>query len=178
MFARGFWEMAETHPDAVALSEHIGRTITFAALREQVHAYAHSFRSRGLEQGAVVAALLSNRIEFVVTYLACIESGLYFVPVNFHLTDSEVSYILDNAQADLLLTEARFGPTRPWRPTLRASPPRIGWRSTTRPGSNRWSNSQRRNREHSSTTPSRRCHRVHVRHHRQTEGRVPRVGPR
>ena len=111
MFARGFWEIAETHPNAVALSEHNGRTITFAALREQVHAYAHSFRSRGLRQGAVAAALLSNRIEFVVTYLACIESGLYFVPVNFHLTDSEVSYILDNSQADLLVTEARFGPT-------------------------------------------------------------------
>src|SRR5687768_11059244 len=120
-FARGFWEIAETHPDAVALSEHTtfrsegplgpGRSITFAALRDQVHAYAHSFRSRGLRQGAVAAALLSNRIEFVVMYLACIESGLYFVPVNFHLTDSEVSYILDNSQADLLVTEARFGPT-------------------------------------------------------------------
>src|SRR6185503_3992082 len=86
-------------------------TITFAALRDQVHAYAHAFRSRGLEQGAAVDALLSNRIEFVATYLACIESGLYFVPVNFHLTDSEVSYILENSQADLLVTEARFGPT-------------------------------------------------------------------
>ena len=55
--------------------------------------------------------MLSNRIEFVATYLACIESGLYFVPVNFHLTDSEVSYILENAQAELLVTESRFGPT-------------------------------------------------------------------
>jgi len=155
--------------------EHIGRTITFAALREQVHAYAHSFRSRGLEQGAVVAALLSNRIEFVVTYLACIESGLYFVPVNFHLTDSEVSYILDNAQA---ICCSR----KPLRPTATvaahatglAAPHRLAVDDTPVPID--WSNSQRRNREHSSTTPSRRCHRVHVRHHRQTEGRVRELG--
>jgi long-chain acyl-CoA synthetase len=111
MFARGFWEVAEARPDEVALSEHNGRAITFAALRDQVHAYAHSFRSRGLVQGDVAAVLLSNRIEFVATYLACIESGLYFVPMNFHLTDNEVSYILDNSQADLLVTEARFAAT-------------------------------------------------------------------
>ncbi|MEO8695546.1 MAG: AMP-binding protein [Acidimicrobiales bacterium] len=110
-FARGFWEVAERRPDAVALTEHNGRAVSFGDLRDRVHAYAQAFRSRGLDQGGVVAALLSNRIEFVTTYLACIESGLYFVPVNFHLTDSEVSYILDNSQADLLVTEARFGPT-------------------------------------------------------------------
>ena len=110
-FARGFWDVAEIRPDVVAVREHNGRAITFAALRDEVHAYAHAFRSRGLGHGGVVAALLSNRIEFVATYLACIESGLYFVPVNFHLTDGEVSYILDNSQADLLVTEARFGAT-------------------------------------------------------------------
>src|SRR5687768_10474461 len=111
MFARGFWKVAETRPDEIALSEHDGRTITFAALRDQVHEYANAFRSRGLVQGDVAAVLLSNRIELVTTYLACIESGLYFVPLNFHLTDSEVSYILDNSQADLLITESRFAAT-------------------------------------------------------------------
>ena len=111
MFARGFWEAVETRPDAIALREHNGRTITFAALRDESHAFAHVFRSRGVRTGGAVAVLLSNRIELVAAYLACIESGLYFVPVNFHLTDHEVSYILDNAQADLLVTESRFGPT-------------------------------------------------------------------
>ena len=110
-FARGFWQVAEAHPTAVALREHDGRAITFGALRNQVHAYAHAFRSRGLSTGGVVAVILSNRIEFVALYLACIESGLYFVPVNFHLTDGEVAYILENSQAQLLVTEARFGAT-------------------------------------------------------------------
>jgi long-chain acyl-CoA synthetase len=110
-FARGFWQVAEAEPHAVALREHGGREIAFAALRDQAHAYAQVFRSRGLTTGGVVAVILSNRIEFVAVYLACIESGLYFVPVNFHLTDSEVAYILENSQAELLVTEARFGAT-------------------------------------------------------------------
>ena len=76
MFARGFWEAASTTPDAVALREHNGRAITFGALRDQVHAYAHVFRSRGVPRGGAVAVILSNRIEFVATYLACIESGI------------------------------------------------------------------------------------------------------
>ena len=110
-FARGFWQVADTDPTALALREHDGREITFGALRDQVHAYAHAFRSRGLSTGGVVAVILANRIEFVAVYLACIESGLYFVPVNFHLTDREVAYILENSQAQLLVTEARFGAT-------------------------------------------------------------------
>ena len=75
MFARGFWQAADAHPETVALREHNGRAISFAALRDEVHACAHVFRSRGLAQGGVVAVMLSNRIEFVVTYLACIESA-------------------------------------------------------------------------------------------------------
>jgi long-chain acyl-CoA synthetase len=51
---------------------------------------------------------MSNRREFLECYGAAIQSGLYFVAVNWHLSPSEMSYILADSNAKVVFTESRF----------------------------------------------------------------------
>ena len=51
---------------------------------------------------------LANDDEFFDLYWACHRTGLYFTPVNWHLQEDEIQYIVDNCDAKLLVAHARF----------------------------------------------------------------------
>ncbi|MCX8102737.1 MAG: AMP-binding protein, partial [Geminicoccaceae bacterium] len=53
----------------------------------------HSLRALGLEQGDTVACVLPNGLEFIELYLAALQIGLYFTPINHHLVGPEIAYI-------------------------------------------------------------------------------------
>jgi long-chain acyl-CoA synthetase len=44
-----------------------------------------------------------------LVYWACLRSGLYLTPVNFHLTDGEAAYILNDCEAKALVVSADLG---------------------------------------------------------------------
>lgn len=61
---------------------------------------------RGIETGPAgrVAIMAHNSVETVVAHAAVILAGLSAVPISFHLTESEISYLLEVSQAGVLLT--------------------------------------------------------------------------
>ena len=64
--------------------------------------------SLGVTEGETIAVVLSNRREFIECYGAAIQSGLFFVAINWHLGPSEISYILEDSSARVVVTESRF----------------------------------------------------------------------
>lgn len=69
---------------------------------------ASGMASLGLKQGDIVAVLMRNRMAYLEIILACRRLGVYYCPINWHFTASEVRYILEDSAARLLLTEAEL----------------------------------------------------------------------
>ncbi len=67
---------------------------------------AHFFRRNGLREGDAVAILMENNEHFHAVMWAARRSGLYYVPINTHLTAAEAAYIIDNSSAKAIVGSA------------------------------------------------------------------------
>ena len=87
-----------------------GETVTWGELNDHSTRLARHWRSLGLRRGDHVAILMENVKEHAEVCWAADRSGLYFTPINSHLTAGEVSYILRDCGARSLVTTARLAP--------------------------------------------------------------------
>ncbi|MEU4833738.1 AMP-binding protein [Streptosporangium sp. NPDC023615] len=113
----GFYRIAEADPGRRALIDTDGTVTTYGELLALVNRVSHGLRARGLVAGDVVAGVLPNGVDPVVMMMATGQVGLYYVPVNWHLTDAEIGYILDDCDARIVVT----GPSGPAGPPAAAS---------------------------------------------------------
>ncbi len=90
---------AAQRPAAVALLGPGAERVTYGELHERAERVAALLHEAGLRRGDAVAMMLPNRREFLEVAWGCQLSGLYYVPVNTHLTFDEVSYIVTDCQA-------------------------------------------------------------------------------
>jgi long-chain acyl-CoA synthetase len=58
-----------------------------------------------LREGDVVAILQENNEHIHAVMWAARRSGLYYVPINTHLTPAEAAYIIDNSNAKGIIAE-------------------------------------------------------------------------
>ena len=105
----GLWAIAATDPERTAVIEPRGTAISYAALAALADRYARGLQSLGLRPGDTVAGMLPNSTEALALFFAAIETGLYVVPVNWHLTAAEVAYILADSEAGAFVAHERFG---------------------------------------------------------------------
>jgi fatty-acyl-CoA synthase len=97
-------EYAEATPDKPALIIHpSGTTVTFGQLEARANRLAHRFRRAGLVEGDTVAVLMDNNEHMHVAMWAARRSGLYYAPINTHLTPAEAAYIVDNSGAKAVI---------------------------------------------------------------------------
>jgi malonyl-CoA/methylmalonyl-CoA synthetase len=85
--------------------EWAGATYTFGEIDARSNRMARALAERGLAKGDRLSVYLANRIEFIDLYLACVKSGIIFVPINILYRDREMSHILNDAEPKLLITE-------------------------------------------------------------------------
>ncbi|HKE76784.1 MAG TPA: AMP-binding protein [Acidimicrobiales bacterium] len=81
---------------------------TWSQLNADVNRLARALRGHGLRPGDGVAAMVSNRAEYVAAWAACLRTGLRFTAVNWHLTADEAGYIVDDCEAAAFVADARF----------------------------------------------------------------------
>ncbi|MDR2320826.1 MAG: AMP-binding protein, partial [Microbacterium sp.] len=72
---------------------------TYERLSREAGALAGTFARQGLRSGDVVAILLHNRPEFLITLFACLATGLIPVPLNFRFRAGEIAALLDDSSA-------------------------------------------------------------------------------
>ena len=80
-----------------------GRSI---ALDQAANRVAGYFAGLGLNQGDRIAAYGRNSDAYFIAWLACVRGGFVHVPVNYALTGEELSYIVAQSGARLVLTGA------------------------------------------------------------------------
>lgn len=82
--------------------------LTFAQFDALVNQVGNGLLSLGLCTGQKVAVLLNNGIESAVTLLAIPRVGLTYVSLNARHTSKEHAYILNDAEADVLIIAEAF----------------------------------------------------------------------
>ena len=88
-----------------------GTVITFDELEARANRLAHYFRQAGLVEGDAVAILMENNEHIHAVMWAARRAGLYYVPINTHLTASEAAYIIDNSAAKAIIGSAALRKT-------------------------------------------------------------------
>lgn len=106
---------AEDRPDAKALRD--GRNILdWRTLKARVDAMADSLHEEGIHAGDRISIWMSNRVEAVITFLACSREGIACNPsLHRSYTCAEVVELLTELQARAILTEEGWGADRAMR---------------------------------------------------------------
>ncbi len=113
MSLRNLRELLETRaastPDKTFLfSESDGRRFTYAEFDAAVNRAASMLSARGVRKGDVVSLLLPNGVEYVTAYFACFKLGALAGPVNSLLKSEEMSYVVGNSEAKIILYNSQF----------------------------------------------------------------------
>lgn len=103
---------AEERPDAKALRD--GRSILdWRGLKARVDAMADSLHESGIHAGDRISIWMSNRIEAVITFLACSRQGIACNPsLHRSYTCAEIVDLLTDLQARAIVTEEGWGADR------------------------------------------------------------------
>ncbi|HUR81732.1 MAG TPA: acyl-CoA synthetase [Thermoanaerobaculia bacterium] len=81
-----------------------GQTYTFGELEARSNRVAHALLARGFAAGDRLAVQMANSIELIDLYLACVKTGVIFVPVNVLYREREIAHILSDAAPREFLT--------------------------------------------------------------------------
>ena len=98
---------ANEYPDRPAIYSDKGNR-TFAELNARVNQLARVFKASGLKPGDGAALICSNRPEFAESILAALRSGVRLTPVNWHLTDKEITHIVNDCEAKIVIGDVRL----------------------------------------------------------------------
>ena len=83
--------------------------LTYSELEARANQAAHLFRTAGCEPGDVVAFSLENCLDVFVFSWGAQRAGLLFVAVSTHLTEDEISYVIEDSGAKLFLSSPVIG---------------------------------------------------------------------
>ena len=75
----------------------------FSALAAQI---AHALTAAGLRPGGRVAVIAPKRVETLALYIATLQAGGVYLPLNTAYTASELEYFLSDATPDVVVTDA------------------------------------------------------------------------
>lgn len=99
----GAYAVGATYPDRIAIVAADGTTTSFGQLLERSNRLSNGLRALGLRAGDVVAFLMQNEPAFFDVALGVEQVGMYRVPINAHLTPTEIGYIVRDSGARVLI---------------------------------------------------------------------------
>jgi acyl-CoA synthetase (AMP-forming)/AMP-acid ligase II len=82
--------------------------LTYQSLNDLVARLAGAFKGLGLKQRDVVAILDTNSHMYVGAYYAAAKAGLTFLPLNYRAKEPELEYMINTAEAKVLLVGDRY----------------------------------------------------------------------
>src|ERR1700757_1901668 len=92
-------------PDKIAYQmAGTGKAITYRELDELSNRGAQLFRALGLKAGDHIALLMENRLAFMEICWAAQRAGLYYTAISRYLTQDEISYIVKDCGAKVVIT--------------------------------------------------------------------------
>jgi len=84
------------------------RRLSYGQLIDTVARMSTVFKSLGLKQREVIAAIDTNSDNFIASYYAAACAGLTFLPLNYRAKDPELEYMINTADAKAILVGDRY----------------------------------------------------------------------
>jgi malonyl-CoA/methylmalonyl-CoA synthetase len=81
-----------------------GKTFPFGEIEARSNRVANAMRQRGFVKGDRLCVYLSNRIEIIDIFLACVKLGVIFVPINILYREREIAHITTDAEPREVIT--------------------------------------------------------------------------
>lgn len=107
-----FQHFAARDRGAVALVDSDGVEWTRGRLADLASRTAAALAAAGVAAGDALAIVAPNCAEFLAVYFAGLDAGLRVVPVNWHLADDELTFVLEDSGARVLVAHERLGTAR------------------------------------------------------------------
>ncbi len=102
MYAGHHWHR---HPERAAIvMASSGETITYADFEQRTNRLAHALRALGLRRLDHYAVFMENHPRFLECCGAGERAGLYYTCINSWLQAEELAYVVDNCEAQVLIT--------------------------------------------------------------------------
>ncbi len=87
-----------------------GEEVSYAEMDERARRVAGNLAGRGVGKGDKIVLLMGNCVEFVALFLGAGRIGAVVVPVNPVLKPAELAHIVNNSDAETIVTIPEFGP--------------------------------------------------------------------
>ncbi|MDY7994207.1 amino acid adenylation domain-containing protein, partial [Paenibacillus polymyxa] len=110
-------EQAKRVPEATAVVFE-GRRLSYAELNERANRLARTLRSVGVLPNQLVGLMARRSLETVVGILAVLKAGGAYVPIDPEYPEERIRYILENSNAQLLLTQRELQQQVPFEGTV------------------------------------------------------------
>ena len=99
--------IAERTPDRAAVTmASDGSTTSYAELDRRSNQVARFLAEHGIGRGDHIAILMDNRPEFLEVAWGAQRSGIFYTPVNWHLTQAEAAYVVQDCGARALFSSS------------------------------------------------------------------------
>ncbi len=98
-------DAAAERPDALAVVEAGGRSVTWGELQDEVGRIATGLGEAGVVAGNRVMLVLPNRLEFVTAYLGVLRAQVVAVPVNPRSTVAELTRMIADSGSRLVVAD-------------------------------------------------------------------------
>ncbi len=95
-------------PTAEVARDTSGTVLTRGDLTARANRVANALRSAGLGRGDRVAVLAKNCLDYPALYFGTAKAGVVLVPLNYRLAPGEWTYIINNAEARLLIARKEY----------------------------------------------------------------------
>ncbi len=102
-----FEDQATRTPDALAISSHEG-TLTYHELNQKANQLAHYLRRRGVGPEVMVGLCLNRSLDLIVGLLGILKAGGAYIPFDPAYPAERLTYMLEDSQASLLITQHEF----------------------------------------------------------------------
>ncbi|OYD96428.1 non-ribosomal peptide synthetase [Nostoc sp. 'Peltigera membranacea cyanobiont' 210A] len=97
-------EQVEQTPDAIALV-FADQQLTYRELNTRANQLAHHLQAIGVEPGVLVGLCVERSVEMVIGLLGILKAGAAYMPLDPEYPTERLSFILEDTQARVLLTQ-------------------------------------------------------------------------
>jgi len=98
-----FLEQSEKTPDRIAIRDK-SHSLTFKELSQRVDTVARKIRSNIGEEADAVGVYMQRSIDVVVTILAILRSGNYYIPIDPSYPNERIQHIVSDSGSKVLIT--------------------------------------------------------------------------
>ncbi len=103
-FYKKISDTCKRYPRKTAILLGNKSSVTYTELDKLVARYSHALILSGVNVGDRVVSQADKSIEALLLYLACLRTGVIFVPLNTSYRDEELQYFLEDARPKLFIT--------------------------------------------------------------------------